>query len=88
MHVDPLNEVLATSKFRGDEIWKLEQEPGHPGVNEYKAEWLKDVEMPVMWKRQIGKGKIFYISLGHFANELHHKEMQTMYRRGMLWASR
>jgi len=88
MHVDPLNEVLATSKFKGNEVWKLEQEPGHPGDDAYITEWIKDVEVPVIWKRQIGKGKVFYISLGHFADELNHPEMQTMYRRGMLWASR
>ena len=28
MHVDPLNEVLARTTFKGNEVWKLEQEPG------------------------------------------------------------
>ena len=41
MHIDPLNEVLATSKFKGDEIWKLEQEPGHPGSDTYTADGLR-----------------------------------------------
>ena len=49
---------------------------------------LKGVEMPVAWKRRIGKGKIFYISLGHFAHELNHPQMNKIYKRGLLWASR
>ncbi len=88
MHVDPMNEVLATTTFQGHEIWKLEQEPGKPGDDQYQTEWIKGVEMPVVWKRKIGKGKIFYTSLGHFADELNHPEMKKIYHRGLLWASR
>ena len=88
MHVDPMNEVLATTTFQGHEMWKLEQEPGTPGEDQYQTEWIKDVEMPVVWKRKIGKGKIFYTSLGHFADELNHPEMRKIYHRGLLWASR
>ena len=88
MHVDPMNEVLATTTFQGHEIWKLEQEPGKPGDDQYQTEWIKGVEMPVVWKRKIGKGKIFYTSLGHFAHELNHPEMRKIYHRGLLWASR
>jgi type 1 glutamine amidotransferase len=88
MHVDPLNEVLATTTFKGDEVWNLEQEPGSSSGDAYTTDWLKGVEMPVVWKRQIGKGRIFYTSLGHFAKELHHPEMRKIYHRGLLWASR
>jgi hypothetical protein len=88
MHVDPLNEVLATTTFKGNEIWNLEQDPGSSSGDAYKTEWLKGVEMPVVWKRRIGKGRIFYTSLGHFAKELHHPEMRKIYHRGLLWASR
>ena len=88
MHVDPLNEVLATTTFKGNEVWKLEQEPGSSSGDAYTTDWLKGVEMPVAWKRRIGKGKIFYISLGHFAHELNHPQMNKIYKRGLLWASR
>ena len=67
LHVDPLNEVLATTTFKGDEVWNLEQEPGSSSGDAYTTDWLKGVEMPVVWKRRIGKGRIFYTSLGHFA---------------------
>ena len=88
MHVDPLNEVLAATIFKGNEVWNLEQKPGSLSGDAYTTEWLKGVEMPVVWKRRIGKGRIFYTSLRHFAKELHHPEMRKIYHRGLLWASR
>lgn len=72
MHVDPSNEVLATTTFSG----------------EY-AEWIKGCVMPVIWKRMWGKGRVFYISLGHNAKDFNKvPEIGEIVRRGMLWASR
>ena len=71
MHVDPSNEVLATTTFTG----------------EYFAT-IDGVTMPVVWKRRHGKGKVFYSSLGHTADEFAVPEMRTMMERGMSWASR
>ena len=88
MHVDPSNVVLATTTYKGDQIWSLEQSPGSPGKVEFLADWIQDVEMPVVWKRKCGKGKVFYSSLGHKAHEFEVPEMQAILTRGMLWASR
>ena len=72
MHVDPSNEVLATTTFSG----------------EY-AEWIKGCVMPVIWKRMWGKGRVFYISLGHNARDFNKvPEIGEIVRRGMLWASK
>jgi type 1 glutamine amidotransferase len=71
MHVDPANEVLATTRFSGD----------HAG-------WIEGVEMPVVWKKRYGAGRVFYCSLGHRAYELDVPEIRTMMTRGMLWAAR
>jgi len=71
MHVDPANEVLATTTFGGDI---------HP--------WIKGTVMPVAWKRQYGKGRVFYTSLGHVAGDFQVPEARTIVQRGMLWASR
>jgi type 1 glutamine amidotransferase len=71
MHVDPGNEVLATTTF-GGQI--------HP--------WISGTVMPVVWKRQWGKGRIFYTSLGHVAADFSVPEAREIVRRGMLWASR
>ncbi len=71
MHVDPANEVLATTTFSGEHAY-----------------WTRGVVMPVAWKRQYGKGRVFYCSLGHRASEFDVPEFATMIRRGMNWAAR
>jgi len=73
MHVDPGNEVLATTTFSG----------------KYgDAEWVAGTVMPVVWKRRYGKGKVFYSSLGHVASDFDVFEAKEIVRRGMLWATR
>ncbi|MNU01696.1 Trehalose utilization [compost metagenome] len=71
MHVDPSNEVLATTTFTGEH-----------------ASWINGVTMPVVWKRQHGKGRVFYSSLGHVSSEFQVPEMATILRRGINWAAR
>lgn len=73
MHIDPSNEVLATTMFSGE----------HAG-----AHWIKGVTMPVYWKRTWGSGKVFYGSVGHQANDFEVPEAREIMRRGMLWAAR
>ena len=69
MHVDPGNEVLATTMFGGD-----------------YASWIKGVVMPVVWKRMYGKGRVFYSSLGHVAEDFAVPEALKITQRGLLWA--
>ena len=73
MHVDPGNDVLATTTFSGE----------HEGVD-----WIKGVEMPVVWKRRYGRGRVFYSALGHVAAEFDVPQVSTLLQRGMLWAAR
>lgn len=73
MHVDPSNEVLATTTFAGDQ---------------WKVDWIKDVVMPVCWKKSYGKGRVFYSALGHVASDFDVPEVKEIMRRGGLWATR
>ena len=73
MHVDPSNEVLATTTFQGE----------HWGID-----WVKGVTMPVAWKKRYGAGKVFYSSLGHVAADFDVPEAKEIMRRGCLWAMR
>jgi len=73
MHVDPGNEVLATTTFSG----------------KYgNCEWIAGTVMPVVWKRMYGKGRVFYSSLGHIARDFDVPEAKEIMRRGMIWATR
>jgi len=72
MHVDPSNEVLATTTFTG--------EHGN-------TPWIRGCVMPVAWKRTYGRGRVFYASLGHVAKDFDVPEARLIMERGMLWAA-
>ena len=46
------------------------------------------VDMPVLWTKLYGKGRVFYSSLGHVAKDFEVPEARTLVERGMLWASK
>lgn len=73
MHVDPGNEVLATTTFSGEHG---------------DAPWVAGTVMPVVWKRMYGKGRVFYSSLGHGTVDFGVPEAKEILRRGMLWATK
>lgn len=51
-------------------------------------EEIDGVVMPVVWKRKYGKGRVFYSSLGHVAEEFKVPQMRTIFERGAIWAAR
>ena len=72
LHVDPGNEVLAATTFRGRE----------------SAPWINGTTIPVVWKRMWGEGRVFYSSLGHVASDFDVPEAREIQRRGLIWAAR
>ncbi len=51
-------------------------------------EAVRNVVMPVVFKRHFGQGRVFYSALGHVAAEYEHPHMREILRRGLLWAAR
>jgi len=45
-------------------------------------------DMPVIWTKYYGRGKVYYNSLGHQANIVESEPCLTLMRRGFLWAAR
>lgn len=72
MHVDPAVKVLATTRF------PIAEGP-HTGNG--------PVDMPVVWTKQWGKGRVFYCSLGHRASLLEMPPVMTLMKRGFAWAA-
>ncbi len=73
LHIDPSIEVLATTRF--------------PLVSYYHAS-NKAVDMPVVWTKYWGIGRVFYNSLGHHDDVFDHSpNAQELMRRGFLWAA-
>lgn len=73
MHVDPANKVLATTRF-----------PVAPGPHTPNGE----VDMPVVWTKYFGSGRVFYCSLGHSVTILRQPEVLQLCIQGFLWAAR
>ena len=75
MHVDPAVKVLATTRFPTSGT-----EGPHVGNGQ--------VEMPVIWTKTYGHGRVFYDSLGHQASIVAMEPNLTLMRRGFLWAAK
>ena len=72
LHVDPANEVLATTKF--------------PTVKWYHSS-NGEVDMPQVWTRTWGYGRVFYNALGHLDNVFDIPEAWELMKRGLLWVA-
>jgi len=73
MHVDPAVKVLAVTRFP---VVEGPHSPNGP------------VDMPVIWSKFWGAGRVFYNSLGHVAKVVDSEPILTLMRRGCLWAAR
>jgi hypothetical protein len=73
LHVDPAVRVLAVTRF------PVADGPHVPNGA---------VEMPVLWTKLYGKGRVFYDALGHTAKVVASEPNLTIMRRGFKWAAR
>jgi type 1 glutamine amidotransferase len=73
LHTDPANRVLATTRF------PVADGPHVPNGA---------VDMPVVWTKYYGQGRVFYCSLGHVANVVRQPETLRLMTRGLRWAAR
>jgi uncharacterized protein len=72
VHVDPAIEVLATTRF-----------PVVDGPHASNGQ----VDVPVVWTKKWGKGRVFYNSLGHHADIFGIEEALAIMERGFIWAA-
>lgn len=72
LHVDPANAVLATTRT---DVVTWYHSPNGP------------VEMPVVWTRKWGLGRVYYNALGHQAEVIAEGPAHEMLRRGLFWAA-
>ena len=72
LHTDAANEVLATTRF--------------PIVKWYHSA-NGEVDVPQIWTRKWGHGRVFYNALGHHNDVFDIPEAWELMRRGLLWAA-
>ncbi len=71
LHVDPAVKVLATTRF-----------PIADGPHAANG----PVDVPVLWTKRYGKGRVFYSSIGHTPAAVAAEPHLTLLRRGFRWA--
>lgn len=90
---DPVMEGLANFTVESEQYY-MHVDPGNEVLaatvfTGKHAPWAKGIEMPVVWKRHHGEGRVFYSSMGHVAADFgRFPELRTIVERGMLWAAR
>jgi type 1 glutamine amidotransferase len=72
LHVDPVVRVLATTRF-----------PVADGPHTNNG----PVDMPTVWTKYWGEGRVFYNALGHHADIVAQPEVLALCTRGLLWAA-
>lgn len=72
LHIDPAVEILATTRF-----------PVIPWYHSSNGE----VDIPVIWTKRWGFGRVFYNALGHHNDVFDIPEALTLMERGLLWAA-
>jgi len=91
-HDDPITKELSDHYVNTEQYYMLVD----PGVDVLAtttftgehASWVEGVEMPVVWKKRFGEGKVFYSSLGHSISDFEVYEVMEIMKRGFLWAIR
>ncbi|MCF7929417.1 MAG: ThuA domain-containing protein [Spirochaetales bacterium] len=102
LHTDPALNVLATTmvppvkgEFESDGTANMNFDFGFGDWNFKEKNALsgphadnKPVEMPVVWTKYWGKGRVFYNSLGHDEARVKMEPALTITKRGFLWAAK
>ncbi len=74
LHTDPGNLVLASTRF--------------PNPHVSGPHRANPCQMPQVWVKTYGAGRVFYNALGHQRNVLEAPEPRELMRRGFLWAAK
>ncbi len=92
-HDDPVTRGIKDFKIRSEQYY-MHTDPGNKVLatttfSGEHADWIDGTVMPVVWKRKYGKGRVFYSSLGHVAEDFANcPEAKAIALRGLLWAAR
>lgn len=88
---DPILVGLSDFKFESEQYYML-TDPRNEVLatstfDDQSIYWIKGTEMPTVWKRMHGEGKVFYSALGHVLQDFNVYEVKEIMLRGLLWAT-
>lgn len=89
-HKDPVTKGLADFDMHSEQYY-MHVDPNVKVLatttfNGKNADWIDGNVIPVAWKKFYGKGRVFYSSLGHVADDYKVPQALEIQKRGILWA--
>lgn len=90
---DPIVDGIGDFDMHSEQYY-MQVDPGNDVLavtrfNGAVCPWIDGTVMPVVWKRRYGKGRVFYSSLGHVAEDFRRTPQSLEIAvRGILWAAR
>lgn len=90
---DPIVDGIGDFDMHSEQYY-MQVDPGNEVLavtrfNGAVCPWIDGTVMPLVWKRRYGKGKVFYSSLGHVAEDFRRTPQSLEIAvRGILWAAR
>lgn len=90
-HKDPVTKGLKGFKIKSEQYY-VHVDPNvrvlaTTTFNAEPDEWIDGAVIPVAWKKTYGKGRVFYISVGHTPADFDIPAAWEMLTRGIRWAS-
>ncbi|MEM6377867.1 MAG: ThuA domain-containing protein [Bacteroidota bacterium] len=90
-HNDPITDGVEDFSLKSEQYYmhvdpnvKVLATTTYSGEHAY---WIEGAVMPVIWKKQFGKGRVFYSSIGHSLEHLKVPNAMETVKRGVRWAS-
>ncbi len=90
-HKDPVTKGLKGFKIKSEQYY-MQVDPNVKvlATTTCKGDpdpWIEGAVIPIAWKKKYGKGRVFYISLGHTPDNFDIPAAWEMLTRGIRWAS-
>lgn len=90
-HNDPVTKGIKDFKMHSEQYY-MHVDPNVKVLatttfNADHDDWIDGAVMPVAWKKTYGKGRVFYLSVGHVAKDFDVPEAMEILVRGVKWAS-
>jgi len=90
-HKDPITKGLADFAMHSEQYYmhvdpnvKVLATTTFNGANSY---WIDGCVVPIAWKKNYGKGRVFYSSCGHVMADFNVPEALEIQKRGIRWAA-
>jgi len=88
---DPVTKGLKNFKMKSEQYYMhIDPNAKVLATTTFKGQndpWIKGSVIPVVWKKNFGKGRVFYSSLGHVAKDFEVPEAFEIMKRGICWAA-